>query len=93
MLIIFHSICTGSVDGHCQAVDVFRGSSQTPIWHRQYAGVLDIKAVTNGFAVRAVSYGAQDPLCCPSLPAVTDTFTWTGAGFRESGPLPKPPTG
>jgi hypothetical protein len=92
-LIIIHSICTGSADGHCQAVDVFRASGPRPVWHRQYIGVLAMHAVPGGFSVTAPSYAPQDPLCCPTLPAVTDVYTWKGSGLHESGPLPRLPAG
>jgi hypothetical protein len=91
VLAIFHSICTGSADGHCQSVDVFRGGATQAVWHRQYIGVRLLRAVPNGFAVTATSYASQDPLCCPSLPDVRDVYTWNGSGFDERGPLPKTP--
>jgi hypothetical protein len=92
ILYVFRSICTGSADGHCQAVDAFRGDDKKAIWHRQYIGVRGIRGVPNGFSVTATSYAAQDPLCCPSLPDVTDIYTWNGSGFAEHGPLPRSPT-
>lgn len=88
---VVHSTCTGSADGHCQAVDVFLVRHNQHVWHREYTGVLSIARTSSGFSVRAVSYAPQDPLCCPSLPAVTDTYTWTGSSFTESGPLPHAP--
>jgi hypothetical protein len=90
-LYVFHSICTGSADGHCQAVDVFRGDESKSMWHGQYVGVRALRAAPNGFVITATSYASQDPLCCPSLPNVTDTYTWNGSGFDERGPLPKAP--
>jgi len=93
VLVIFHSVCTGSADGHCQSIDVFRNQEQKPIWHKQYVGVLQLRARPAGFTVKAVSYGPQDPLCCPTLPPVSDTYIWTGHGLRESGPLPGAPSG
>jgi hypothetical protein len=91
VLVIFHSLCTGSADGHCQAVDVFHDRAPKAIWHRQYIGVKAIHVRSNGFSVEAYNYGPQDPLCCPSLPPVTDTYKWTGSGFREFGPTPHQP--
>jgi hypothetical protein len=91
VLYVFRSICTGSADGHCQAVDAFRGDSTKAIWHRQYIGVRGVRSVPKGFSVTATSYAAQDPLCCPSLPDVTDIYTWNGSGFTEHGPLPRSP--
>jgi hypothetical protein len=91
LLYIFHSICAGSADGHCQAVAVFRGSARKPIWLHQYVGVRGMRPTPLGFAITAVSYASQDPLCCPSLPDVTDTYTWDGVRFVERGPLPHQP--
>ena len=90
-LYAFHGVCAGSADGHCQAVEVFLGERASPVWHRQYGGVLSLHTTQNGFAVKAVSYGPQDPLCCPSRPPVTDAYTWEGTHFVEHGPLPRSP--
>jgi len=92
LLVVFHSVCTGSVDGHCQAVDAFRQKASQPVWHGEYTSVLAVRPSKWGFAVRSVSYAAGDPLCCPTGQAVTDTYTWTGSGFKESGPLPGRPS-
>lgn len=91
ILLIFHSLCTGSTDGHCQAVDVFENARPQPLWHHEYAGVLSIHTLRNGFSVRAVHYARSDPLCCPSLPPVTDSYTWTGSGFAGHRPPPASP--
>jgi hypothetical protein len=88
---IFHSVCTGSTDGHCQAVDAFRTQDTKPIWHTQPASVLAVKATTGGFSITSANYAPGDPLCCPSGAHVTDVYTWDGAKFVERGPLPKPP--
>lgn len=85
ILLIFHSLCTGSTDGHCQAVDVFTDDRVRPLWHHEYAGVLSIHTLRTGFSVRAVTYAPHDPLCCPSLPPMTDVYTWTGSGFNDRG--------
>lgn len=90
-LYVFHGVCTGSADGHCQAVAVFVGGGQKPTWLRQYVGVRGMSPVSLGFSITAVSYASQDPLCCPSLPDVTDTYTWDGTHFVERGPLPHKP--
>jgi hypothetical protein len=90
-LYVLHSICAGSADGHCQAVHAFRGDAPNVVWHSQYIGVRALRAVPNGFSVTAASYAAQDPLCCPSLPDVTDLYAWNGSGFDERGPLPHSP--
>lgn len=88
---VFHSVCTGSADGHCQAVDVFRDSKRHPVWHKQYIGVQRIRPSPKGFIVIADSYAPQDPLCCPSRPRVKDVYGWNGSRFVESGPLPDGP--
>lgn len=85
ILLIFHSLCTGSTDGHCQAVDVFENSRPRPLWQHAYAGVLSIHTLRSGFSVRAVRYAPHDPLCCPSLPPITHVYLWTGSGFAERG--------
>ncbi|MGH2447073.1 MAG: hypothetical protein ACRDFS_00490 [Chloroflexota bacterium] len=90
---IFHSLCAGSTDGHCQEVAVFRDGQARPIWQRHFTGVRSLKRLPNGFAITAESYAPSDPLCCPSMAPVTDSYIWTGSGFREKGPLPKPAQG
>ncbi|MGH2443945.1 MAG: hypothetical protein ACRDFX_12390, partial [Chloroflexota bacterium] len=77
-LYVFHSVCTGSADGKCQAIDVFKGGSPTVIWHRQFAQVLALTPAYHGFRVKSERYRPQDPLCCPSLPPVTTVYTWNG---------------
>ncbi len=85
------SVCTGSADGHCQAVDVFSSGATRPIWHQQYVNVTKLVAVPGGFAVTSARYGPQDPLCCPSGPPVTNTYRWSGHHFDRSGPSPSVP--
>jgi hypothetical protein len=85
VLVIFHSVCTGSTDGHCQAIEVFEGAHRRPLWQHEYAGVLSIHTLRTGFSVRAVHYAPHDPLCCPSLPPVTNVYIWTGSGLIERG--------
>lgn len=92
-LYVFSSVCTGSADGHCGAVDVFQSTSIRPLWHHQYMNVPIVRMLSHGFSVQVATYAPNDPLCCPSLPAVTDTYTWNGHGFNESGPLPHAPGG
>ena len=90
-LIIFHSVCSGSADGDCQAVDVFQAGKLRAIWHKQYATTLAVHALPDGFSVKAVTYAPSDPLCCSSLPPVVDVYRWKRSHFVESGPLPKDP--
>jgi hypothetical protein len=93
LLLIFHSVCTGSADGHCQAVDVFRNGEQRAIWHHQYPGVLAVEARPNGFSVKSVRYAPGDPLCCSSLPPAVHVYRWKGGRISESGALPGLPAG
>lgn len=88
---VFHSICTGSADGKCQEVEVFRAGSTKPVWRRQYSTVGGLHAVPGGFSVTAANYRKGDPLCCPSGGSVTDTYRWSGSIFVESGPTPGAP--
>lgn len=85
-LYIVHSICTGSADGHCQAIDVFTARSNRPIWHRSYLTVESIRLLPHGFSVRSASYAPRDPLCCPNRPPIVTTYTWTGKGFTSGSP-------
>jgi len=90
-LVIIISVCTGSADGHCQAVDVFASGDTRPLWHQQYLDVTKLVAVPGGFAVTSARYGPQDPLCCPSGRPLTNTYRWSGHGFDRSGPSPSVP--
>lgn len=83
---IIISVCTGSADGHCQAVDVFASGDTRPLWHRQYVDVTKLVAVPGGFAVTSARYGPHDPLCCPSGRPLTNTYRWSGHRFDRSGP-------
>ncbi|HEX6506313.1 MAG TPA: hypothetical protein VF221_01660 [Chloroflexota bacterium] len=85
-IIVFHSICTGSTDGHCQAVQVFRGTDSNPAWIGHYAGVTSFRAMPNGFSVTSVQYAKSDPLCCPSLPPTTMEYHWSGRRFTQVQP-------
>lgn len=80
-VLLVRSICTGSADGHCQALDVFRVGRSRPIWHGQYGEVLGVRSLADGFAVRAAHYRPQDPLCCPSGKPITIVYRWTGHTF------------
>jgi len=88
---IIISVCTGSADGHCQAVDVFASGGTRPLWHRQYVDVTKLVGVPGGFAVTSARYGPQDPLCCPSGRPLTNTYRWSGHRFDRSGPSPSVP--
>ena len=81
-LYVYRSVCRGSADGHCQAVDAFRPGRRTPVWHHQYLQVVSIRRTRGGFSVTADRYRPQDPLCCPSLPPSTETFLWRGGALH-----------
>ena len=83
---VFHSVCTGSADGHCQAVDVFLGRERTARWHRQFAGVSALMATAGGFSLRLTDYLPTDPLCCPSGATRIYTYRWNGTAFAEAPP-------
>jgi len=92
-LYVVHSVCTGSADGHCQAVDAFVDGQRAPIFHSEYSAVQSLKPITGGFEVIAQSYKQGDPLCCPSGGTVTDRYVWSGGALTEHGSLPKQPSG
>lgn len=85
-ILVFHSVCTGSADGHCQAIQVFRAGGTSPLWIGHYAGVTSFHASPDGFTVTSIRYAASDPLCCPSLPPETREYTWNGKTFTASRP-------
>jgi hypothetical protein len=85
-ILVFHSVCTGSADGHCQAIQVFRGEDPSPVWVGHYAGVTSFHASLGGFSVTSVRYAASDPLCCPSLPPETRDYRWNGKTFTSARP-------
>jgi hypothetical protein len=84
-LLVFHSVCTGSADGHCQAVDAFEGTR--PVWHREYQDVLRVAPAANGFIVRSATYKASDPLCCPSGGESTESFVWRAGHVVRLGAI------
>ncbi len=85
-ILVFHSVCTGSADGHCQAIQVFRAVDSKPVWVGHYAGVKSFRATAGGFSVTSVQYASSDPLCCPSLPPETRDYQWNGKTFAASRP-------
>lgn len=84
--LLFHSVCTASADGHCQAVEVFRGHDAAPIWIGHYAGVKSFRFSPDGFTVTSVQYAPSDPLCCPSLAPITQEYRWNGKAFAPARP-------
>jgi hypothetical protein len=85
VLYVVHSLCTGSADGHCQAVDAFLDAQVVPLFDHHYASVAKLVPIPGGFTVTAQSYRASDPLCCPSGPTVTDRLVWNGRTLKRSG--------
>jgi hypothetical protein len=85
-ILVFHSVCTGSADGHCQAIQVFRTGDSSPLWIGHYAGVTSFHASPGGFTVTSVRYASSDPLCCPSLPPETREYKWNGKTFTSFRP-------
>lgn len=85
-ILVFHSVCTGSADGHCQAIQVFRVGDSKPLWVGHYAGVKSFRASPGGFTVTSVQYASSDPLCCPSLPPETRDYQWDGKTFTAVRP-------
>lgn len=85
-ILVFHSVCTGSADGHCQAIQVFRMGDSKPLWVGHYAGVKSFRASPGGFTVTSVRYASSDPLCCPSFPPQTREYQWNGKTFTASRP-------
>ncbi|HZS93994.1 MAG TPA: LppP/LprE family lipoprotein [Chloroflexota bacterium] len=90
-LIAWPAVCRGSADGHCQRVFFFAGdrfvgadtSGTTP-------SITNISAAgPRAFSITYAHYKPSDPLCCPSLPAVTITYRWNGTRMLASG---RPPT-
>jgi len=91
-LIAIKGTCANSADGSCQQVFFFIGT--------RYLGTdtLNISKAIGNIApagpariqVTYPNYRASDPLCCPSQPPVTITYTWNGERLR---PNPWPPPG
>jgi hypothetical protein len=77
-LIVIQAICTGSADGHCQAVFVFKDGQHRPVWRRDFNGILGLTLTKDGFVVRSPHYAPDDPLCCPSLPDQETVAHWSG---------------
>jgi hypothetical protein len=90
-LYVMHSICSGSSDGHCQEVDAFLDGQRDPLLDQQYAAVQRLGPTPNGFRLTVQSFLPSDPLCCPSGPMVTDTYTWNGHALARHGPPPGQP--
>lgn len=83
-IVVVHSVCTGSADGHCQALDAFDRDGHD-LWRRQYTDVLRLSPATRGFMVQSARYRAGDPLCCPTGGVRTERFVWNGSTFTGLG--------
>jgi len=85
---VYHSLCSGSTDGHCQSVDVFIRRTARAVWHRQFTGVRSLRATTGGFALVVDRYRPSDPLCCPSLSPKHETYVWQGGRLKRAAGVP-----
>jgi len=82
LLYVYRAVCSGSADGHCQAVYAFVGGRSRPVWRHQYVNIRSVRLVAGGFAVTSDRFRPSDPLCCPSLSPQTRTYVWTGGRIR-----------
>lgn len=85
---VYHSLCAGSADGHCQSVDVFLPNKSHAVWHAQYTGVRSLRATTGGFILVVDRYRPTDPLCCPSLSPKQVRYVWESGGIRKAATSP-----
>ena len=90
--------------GYLTAVSALRNPSADGhgalifFWHNQTFLGWDTNEETWNVMVRANSadaieatyadYAPGNPACCPSLPPVTITYSWSGAGFAQSRKIP-----
>jgi hypothetical protein len=84
-LYVFHSVCSGSADGHCGEVDAFFDAGRDPVFDHQYPTMQRMEAIPGGFSITARSFKTTDPLCCPSGPTVTDRYAWHGGKLSRRG--------
>jgi hypothetical protein len=89
-LIAIAGTLIGTADGYNQWVFFFLGGTYlgtdtaVPSPQLQLAG----NAGPGAIAVQYIAYGPNDPLCCPTLPPVTITYTWDGAELVPNGTPP-----
>ena len=80
----------GTADGYTQWVFFFNGTTYlgtdtaVPSPQLSLAG----SPAPGQVEVKYVAYGPDDPLCCPTLPPVTITYTWDGTKLTSSGTPP-----
>ena len=80
----------GTADGYTQWVFFFNGTTYlgtdtaVPSPQLSLAG----SPAPGQVEVKYVAYGPDDPLCCPTLPPVTITYTWDGTTLTSSGTPP-----
>jgi hypothetical protein len=80
----------GTADGYTQWVFFFNGTTYlgtdtaVPSPQLQLVG----SPGAGQIAVQYTNYAPDDPLCCPSLPPVTITYTWDGTRVTPSGTPP-----
>jgi hypothetical protein len=80
----------GTADGYTQWVFFFNGTTYlgtdtaVPSPQLQLVGSPGAGQIN----VQYTNYGPNDPLCCPSLPPVTITYTWDGTSVTPNGTPP-----
>jgi hypothetical protein len=83
-LSIQRGICSGGATGRCQLAfilldDRFLGTDTL----NPSASIKQIEAAGTGrFVITYANYAPDDPGCCPSLPDVDVTYTWTGTRLQ-----------
>lgn len=89
-LSIQRGVCSGGASGRCQLAfilldDRFLGTDTL----NPSAGIKQIQATGTGrFVITYANYAANDPGCCPSLPDVDVTYTWTGSRLEPNAVPP-----
>ena len=90
LLVAISGVRLGSADGSPQWVFFFLGTTYlgtdtaVPSPRLQLAG----SPGPGQISVQYTSYAPGDPLCCPSLPPETVTYTWTGTALVPDGTPP-----
>ena len=80
----------GTADGYTQWVFFFDGTTylgtDTAVPSPQLS--LTGSPAPGQVNVQYINYAPSDPLCCPSLPPVTITYTWNGTNVTPNGTPP-----
>lgn len=74
----YTSLCKGSADGHCQAVDVFVGAGVHRVLHRSYTTVQSVQARSGQIVITSRGFAPSDPLCCPTGHSKIEVWKWVG---------------